>query len=365
MKKYLTILLPYKLDNNISFDIKRKYLEEKGYIVSRLSEALKKMLCGYKIANLNFYESSYTSSKIKCQIDYIVKSFILWLMRIRKVKIVYTLHNRIGHDSKFVNYEKQMMRKLCKQADRIVILSDDTREVIQKLLPNKYDSIQKKIVKIPLVSYESAYIRQGKNLRNEFKINEESMLFTFLGGIRRYKNIEIIIDTARRMKDCSNVHFLIAGSGDRTYIEEVKNQAEEIKNITIIDRFISNDEMADLADITDVFVFPYDKHSSLNSGSCMYAFSFKRNVVCPKIGTINELENDITYSYDYNEKSDHIESFFAACFSAYEEWKKQPDLFKEKQQILYKRTLKENAVPIIASKYDLLYKELIEEKEKG
>lgn len=358
MKK--TVLSPYDLPNNVSFKIKRGYLNKNGYTVIKLSEAIKTQFADCKIVNLNFYESSYTSKRIKAIYDYVKKSVLLKYMDLIGIKIVFTMHNKIGHDTKFPRLEKLLMKQLCMSSDAIVILCDDSKKVLSQNILNKkqYRYIENKIIKIPLVSYETAYQSSNINLRKKYAIPEDAMLITFVGGIRRYKNVELLIETANILSKNNDLYFLIAGSGDSNYIAMLKNMTKTEAHLIFTNCFVEDSEMADLAHATDVFAFPFDQKSSLNSGSCLYAFSFGRNVICPKIGTINDLEENVTYSYTYNEDEKHFCNLLEACKAAYREWKYNRCSFIEKQKKLLLECRKYHSVEIISAQYDALYKRL-------
>ncbi len=353
-----TVLCPYDLTNNISFKIKRRYIKENGFDIIKLSQAMKNNFRGCKIANLNFYESLYSDKVIVCLFRYFIKSIVLNWMCIRNVKIVFTMHNKIGHDSKCAKLERKLMKKLCFKSSAIVVLCDESRLIINRIVGGEKKEVVDKIVKIPLISYEGFYLKQGIDVRKKYEIPSNVMVFAFMGGIRRYKNIEMIIDAAQSMagKECV---FIIAGAGDQEYIGELKKKAQGITSIKIIDRFIPDEEMADFAEGVDVFVFPYNKRSSLNSGSCMYAFSHAKNCICPKIGTIKELKQDVTYSYDYSSAEQHAVVLREKCEAAYDEWKNKRALFDEKRRSLYEETKINNSYQRISMLYGNLYRKLI------
>lgn len=353
-----TILTPYELKGNISFFLKRKYLSENGYQVYKLSTAIKHFFKGFRIANLNFYESMYSDNYFICIIQYAIKVSVLYAMKICNVRIIYTMHNKVGHDSKYFNIEKKLMKKLCILSDSIVILCSESKETIKEICGNDYYQIEKKITKIPLISYEDAYPIRNVDIKEKYGLDKNKMIISFIGAVRKYKNIELIIECAKKMVG-EDVEFVIAGAGSEQYIQDLSNKIKGLSNIKLLKRFISDDEMADFANAVDVFILPYDITSSLNSGTCMYAFSFGRNVICPRIGTIKELDNQVCYSYVYSSEEEHMKELLCKCYEAYYEWKNNKEVFIQKQEILRTEVRKNNSYNIISNKYKELYERVL------
>ena len=54
----------------------------------------------------------------------------------------------------------------------------------------------------------------------------------------------------------------------------------------------------------DVLVAPYNKESSLNSGTLWMAMSYKKSMILPRIGCVKDIPNynDLLYVYNYENK---------------------------------------------------------------
>lgn len=360
MEKVKTILYPISLPGNKSFDVKKQYLEKNGFEVYSFSEGIKK-IHEIKIINLNFYETIHSKNLIVCLLKLIAKIVILIYLKLRKVKIVYTIHNKQGHDSRYVRLDVYLMRLLCRQSDKIVILCNETKNYLRSVFGKKfYFSIKDKINRIPLVSYEDVYIDNGKNYRKDWKINDNEMAIMFIGGIRRYKNIELIVQAAEVFKG-KNIRFIIAGGGEENYIESLRKliQNKKIDNIVFVPKFVENTEMAAYLRSSDIMILPYEKKSVLNSGTCLLAFSHKRNVICPLIGTIKDIPEGLCYSYDYVDDAQHIAELCKAIQSASDDFFNNNVAFRNKQIELYNLSKKDNSVEAVADKYTKLYLELL------
>lgn len=357
--KINTILYPFDLPGNISFKIKKQYLEDSGFIVYPFSYGIRH-LRDIQLINFNFFETIHSRNLFICLIKLNIKILIIRYLKLRKIKIVYTIHNKIGHDTKFPWMDKFLMKCLCSDSDRIVILCNETKEYLKNTFGRTYyRSIEGKIERIPLVSYEGAYADNGKDYRTEWGIKRDEMLILFLGGIRRYKNIELILKAAKGLKE-EKLKFVIAGGGIKKYTDSLERFIKEqhLENVLFIPRYIEDTEMAAYVRNCDIMIMPFDKKSMLNSGSCMLAFSHHRNVICPLIGTIKDLSDGLCYVYDYSNDAQHLPELCKAIQSASNDFFNNKNEFIKRQEKLYQLSCMEHSVGFIAEKYKELYLEL-------
>lgn len=354
-----SILYPLHLPGNVSFDIKKKYLEESGFEVDSFKSAVWHIR-DYKIINLNFFETIHSKNTIVCYIKFLAKNVIIRWLKWNKIKIVYTVHNKQGHDTKFSWMDKSLMRLLSLNADRIVILCDETREYMKQLFAeDEYNEITDKFIRIPLVNYIDSYHDNGTDYRKLWNVSNEEMVLLFVGAVRPYKNIELILKAAEYYKD-KKIKFVIAGSGNKDYVEHLTKMLSEqnFTNVIFEPKFVENSEMAAYARSCDIFVLPYNKKSALNSGTCLYAFSFERNVICPLIGTIKDIKPELVYSYDYNTEIEHEKELIKAIGCAYDDFCNNKKEFVRRQKELYKLAITEHSVETISEAYKKMYSEL-------
>lgn len=354
-----TILYPIQLPGNVSFDIKRNYLEASGFEVDSFKSAIKHIK-DYSIINLNFFETIHSKNTLMCYIKFIAKHMVIRWLKWNKIKIVYTVHNKQGHDTRFSWMDRSLMRLLALKADRIVILCNETRSYMATLFSKEeYDKIKDKFVRIPLVNYIDSYHDDGTDYRKDWNVDGNEMALLFVGAVRPYKNIELILNAANYYRK-ANMKFIIAGSGNRDYVEFLEKHLADKKydNVIFEPKFVENSEMAAYARSCDVFVLPYNKKSALNSGTCLYAFSFERNVICPLIGTVKDIEPGLVYSYDYATEEEHGEKLIACIGEAYNDFCNNREEFIRRQKQLNSLAKSEHSVKAISAAYKKLYLEL-------
>lgn len=260
--------------------------------------------------------------------------------------LIYVVHNRVPHDvmGKTDCFLTMRLRKyLCKVSHRIVILCDETRSVLKNQLGDReFGKIEQKITKIPHPSYAGAYPEDDFDCRMEYGIDRDVFLFVFTGAIRPYKNIELIIDTARYFKNEGlDAAFLVIGRcNDREYFKKLQQRATDLDNVTLISEYVPNERLVSLVRSSDALLLPYNMNSSLNSGTAVLAFTYGRTVVCPRIGTIKEYPDDLTYTYTYHSHQEELKQLEQAAARAFLEWEDDSRAFARKGEelaILVKR----------------------------
>lgn len=362
MRNIKTCFTPLNVYNPYARNVV-KIINGLGYDVISLSELFKnpKNLFCCKIVNLNWFEN------INNKKDYYQRMIILNIIKILKKRIIYTLHNRVPHnkvlhnkDDEITKYSKRLMRKLCKDASVIVGLCTETEDVVKELNPEMLSKIV--IIKHP--NYIGNYDLSGKgNLREKYKIEKEKKVMLFFGAVSPYKNISILIDCFLELRS-ENFVLIIAGKpSDTEYAKRIIEKCKDKENIYLDLRYIPDEEVELFYNTADIVALPYDKTSSLNSGAVYLSFSLKKTVICPNIGTINDLEDQsFIYSYSYESSEDHKGMLLSAMINMKNEVSKRPEILKEygEKAFQYVKTVHSNQ--LIKDQYDALYNKLYELK---
>ena len=191
------------------------------------------------IVFLNWYESLFDTSFVRSFVRFIKRSLIIHILKLKKVKIVTTVHNKIPHDVKWKKSALGFMKLLFEKANTIVILCDDTNKVIRSFFSEREfkGKIEAKIAKIPHPSYGGQYPEGSVDLRKMYGISQDEMVYLYMGAIKKYKNVELVLELANRfMNEKRTCKFVIAGgTSDSDYLESLKKSVSDNKNVTFID----------------------------------------------------------------------------------------------------------------------------------
>lgn len=161
-------------------------------------------------------------------------------------KIFVTWHSDIIKQRSIKKLFEIFQRKLCKKANKIISTSDNLV---------KFSSIlsfyNNKVTTIPLAinpeSYEDINI---ENIKIQL-MDKEYVLF--LGRFAYYKGIFVLLDAIEMIQ--KSIPFVIVGDGELS--SDVRLRVDKSKkNITLIDRFVNEDEKKYLLKNSKFMVFP-------------------------------------------------------------------------------------------------------------
>ena len=238
-------------------------------------------LKNYDFVWFNWFENPPVEKRIK---EVFIKWVILITLRLMGIKIIMTFHNRMPHESKGKFLDRLLFRFTFTIANRIIILSADSKLILKERFGKK---IVSKLFLIPHPTYDCEP-KKSMNHQNDFSV-------LFFGNLRPYKNIELIYEIAKIHKD---IKFTIAGNAfKKSYELQLKTNAKEIPNIKLVTHFLTEKEIDKLIDSHSILLLPYDIKSSLNSGVVIHAICKRINIIVPQIGTVNQLKNKDLIKY--------------------------------------------------------------------
>lgn len=298
--------------------------------------------------HLNWFENISATSSFNRLFGFIKKIITLLILILFRKPIFWTLHNKQPHDQKNQAYSKLLMYALAHTSRVIFIHSKDS----ENLLEQYYGSnIKKKAHYIPHPHYIGAY----PTLDVVTSTESAPLNLLFIGAVKPYKNIELLIKAIKQLNH-QNVHLTIAG---KPASEQYKQSLlrHNIPNLNLQLSFIEDTAMIQLIEACDALVLPYNIQSSLNSGTVFLAFSYKKTVICPKIGTMNDYPNNANILvYDYQNADEHLSNLITFLEKGVQLKKENPNIFKEMGQKMYEEVHLNNDPKKIATQLIEIYK---------
>ena len=258
-------------------------IKNAGYKIYGLEDIKKnhKLAKEIKIINLNWFDSIGN-----CPLWKAIALLVRQLLRVEYykwcgMKIVYTMHNKQAHDTKYKRINRILMKFLCKKSDYIAVLCTYSKQILRDFLST--EEIEKKVRVMYHPSYEGAYSEKKLSIPELANSEKCNMHILFMGSVRPYKNIELILEAANKLQG-KNIEFVIAGKSNNTdYEKMIQGKVNHLSKVTFIPRFIEDSEMFSFYDWADIVLIPLDIKSSLNSGSSVLAFTMGKTVIIPKV----------------------------------------------------------------------------------
>lgn len=365
----ITILQPNIAGGNEYVNVIKSIIEEIGYKTISGKQILRKPYnqANVKIANFSWYENITGNNIFLAWANCIKKLlFIVYLKKVKKCKIIITLHNKCSHDIKNRNISLFFLKWLCKNTEKIIILCEESKKYLMSIFSPYYGrQVVRKCYWIPHPNYIGVYNKSYTLIKGEdfFIPKDDKFNLLFFGYIRPYKNIELLIELAKKITGL-NIRITIAGGVEQEYLREIRNKIKGVDNVMLYPNAIPNDRIWSVIKQCDCVILPYHIETVLNSGACILAMSCKKNVICAQIGTIKEYPLDLTYSYSYHTPEEHLQELYKKVCIAYQDYQERKKIFYEKQDKLYNLVAERNSVENVKIKYQELYRGLEKNEEK-
>ena len=284
----------------------------------------------------NWYEN------VKTKREFIKKILKLYFLRILRKKILWVVHNKKSHLNISKNnnedkYNLALMKKLFIFSFKTIILCDETKNVLKDFLKSKYT--ETKIVKIPHPNYIDFY-----KIAKPVSKKTNCLNFLFIGLIKRYKKIELLIDCFNKISD-KNIFLKITGKcTDESFEKELKSRIIN-ENITFDFNYIPNEQIPELIQENDIVLLPYSLESSLNSGVIFLAFSLGRTVCSSYIGSLKEYKDkDFFYEYTYSSNDEHVKNLTSTIKKIITDWNADKNILNIKGRKAFEMVKNENSL---------------------
>jgi glycosyltransferase involved in cell wall biosynthesis len=232
----------------------------------------------------------------------------LLIVKLLGIKIVWTVHNLLGHERRHPRLELFFSRIFVRLYDQLIVHCSFAQEaVIQTYrLPDRFKA---KINVIPhghyLNSYENKLTQEEARARMGLGKNES--VFLYFGRIRPYKGVFQLIDTFRKLESPRARLFIVGRPANEAIEAALKERSHLDNRISTFLQFIPDREIQLYMNAADVVVLPFQ--DILTSGSALLAMSFSKAVIIPNMGCIPEIVGcQGGFLYDLNKEEGLLEA---------------------------------------------------------
>ncbi len=204
------------------------------------------------------------------------------MFKLMGIKIVLTQHNYLQHNQKRTRlFEKTIFATV----DKIVCLSDFVKK---QFLENGFENVT-------MIEHGNCYETEMSEFNIVKATSNRNFKILFTGGIKKYKGIELLIETANVLINEigeKKVTFLIKGNCSNLYAQKLKNIIsnyclEDYFDFTV--GFLSDEQLFTEVANCDCGILPYIE--ATQSGLPYIFYSYAKPIVVTNVGGLAEQTN--------------------------------------------------------------------------
>lgn len=210
--------------------------------------------------------------------------FLMPYLHLKSIQVFYTLHEPpISNRNDFYYMASNIFHSVFLRFVDILLFYS---EYAKSSFLTSGTNFHGKIFTLPLYKYREVLLKPRMESSRE--------TISFIGNMGSNKNLGYVIDIAERLP---NIQFLIAGNGDISFY---KDKIRQLKNITLENRFLSEEEYYSYLDKSLFVLLPYSTASQ--SGVMLDAMCRGSIPVVAKTGSFCEFlahgENGFIFNYE-------------------------------------------------------------------
>ena len=201
-----------------------------------------------------------------------------------KKKVVFNIHNVVSHEGSKVD---SILTKLgLRNGKKFLTLSNKVAEDIKTYSGNA------PIFRTELPTHGWYPVDKSKTAleqKQSLGFDKEDIVLLFFGYIRKYKGLDILIESfSDLIKQHNNVKLLVAGEfyDKPEFYHNLIDKFDLKDKVKMFNEFIANEEVAKYFRASDAVVLPY--RSATQSGIMNIAYGFSKPVIVTDVGGLAE-----------------------------------------------------------------------------
>jgi glycosyltransferase involved in cell wall biosynthesis len=247
--------------------------------------------------------------------------------KLPQTRVVFWCHNVALHEK--VPFAKTLTRIALRHGDHFIVSYQEARADLLRLLPGSDVSVAH-LPQLPV--FDSGDTRE--EARRALGVPQDAQVVLHFGFVRPYKGlVHLIRALPRAARQVPGLRLLVVGEfwgGSQGYRDEVEQLGVQ-DLVTIVDRYVPNEEVGRYFEAADIVVLPYETASG--SGIVQIAYSFGKPVVTTSVGALAEVVDEGKTGYlvppcEPEALADAITGFFQA--GALEDFARNIERFAER-----------------------------------
>jgi glycosyltransferase involved in cell wall biosynthesis len=196
--------------------------------------------------------------------------------------LIFICHNVLPHEGKA--WDRLALRLALRSGDAFIVHSrSDAGELVRH-----FPSARVRVAPHPTY----AALGEAQAAETGLNLPGDRPLLLFCGFVRPYKGLDILLEAMPRILEDRPVHLLVAGEfwqGATGYEQQIGRLGIG-HAVTLVDRYLANEELSAMLARADVVVLPYKK--ATQSGVAQLAFGQHKPVITTAVGGLAEAVED-------------------------------------------------------------------------
>jgi glycosyltransferase involved in cell wall biosynthesis len=208
-----------------------------------------------------------------------------------RTRVLFICHNVVEHEPSRIRLA--LTRAALRSGDRFLVHSEEDRRNLERLVPGA------RIVRgvLPSFGEVAGAPRQRDRARERLGIDADARVLLFFGFVRPYKGLRHLVEAMPSVVERTGARLVVAGEfwkDKQTYLDRIEALGVEDR-ITVLDRYLPNEEIADVFAAADLVVQPYE--TATQSAVTQMAFDLGRPVLVTAVGGLPESVRDGVTGY--------------------------------------------------------------------
>jgi beta-1,4-mannosyltransferase len=209
----------------------------------------------------------------------------LYLIHIRRIPIVHTLHNIHNHAELWLNIERVVYTWFLRRCTRIRVYTQETKDKVISIFGLDPGKI-KLVYDVPFHHYYPNEVSKAES-RHYLNVPQEAFVYIFLGMVKPYKGIEDLIAAFRKIASQEDILMIVGASDRPSYADSIKSLVADDSRIIFQNEFVAVPQVQYYFNAANVVVLPFKniEHSS----SVDLAMSFAKPIITLKTKFMHSL----------------------------------------------------------------------------
>jgi glycosyltransferase involved in cell wall biosynthesis len=280
---------------------------------------------------------------------YLTDVITVWRLQKKGLKVILSVHEVLPHNPLLGgSLDKLLSRRMYERADILLVHSHSLKTELMSnfsVSPRKIRVVPHGYFRLP----ESPATKD--DIREKYGLAGKRRVLLFFGTIRENKGLKVLLNAMKMLR--SDYVLLLAGSvADASelpadHYRKILRENNIEGSVRWIERFIPDEEVAEVFKVADAVILPYKRSFHAQSGVLNTAIGFEKPAVVSDVGSLGETVRN--YRLGKVVRPEEPEALREGISA----------LFKDRQDFGFSRYKHENSWSIVANKLVSIYSELL------